>query len=138
MVDTGQQRSSRKTGRKIPRADNKHKQNSEAERIKEAKPAQKIMMEKRISRFEQEEASKNKTEYARNNKPDEATEAAQNKMKKWQKKPSQIQAKMTSLLTEVKTSARKNNFILKCVSPSLNTRMKTPKKVTKGTLLKLA
>ena len=138
MVDTGQQRTSRKTGRKIPGADNKHKQNPEAEKIKETKPAQKIEMKERILRFEQEEAGKNKQEPTRNNKPEDASEAAQNKMKKRQKKPPQVQAKMTSLSTEVKNSARKNNFMLKCVSPSLNTRMKTPKKVTKGTLLKLA
>ena len=87
VVDTGQQRTSRKTGRKIPGADNKHKQNPEAEKIKETKPAQKIEMKERILRFEQEEAGKNKQEPTRNNKPEDASEAAQNKMKKRQKKP---------------------------------------------------
>ena len=95
-------------------------------------------MKERILRFEQEEVGKNKQEPTRKSKPEDASKAVQNKMKKRQKKPPQVQAKMTSLPTEVKTSARKNNSMLKSVPSSLNTRMKTPKKVTKGTLLKLA
>ena len=87
VVDTGQQRCTKKCVRKTTRTSNKHKINPEVEKVETETTAQNTAMAQKISRFEkQDNTRKSEDNTAAKKKPTLCTEVEKMLTKKYENK----------------------------------------------------